>query len=106
VSPTTPPLATTAIAFESAPADTLYVDAMPGNDCANYVVATRSCGSSGGLRSFTTIGKAAALAMAGKHVVVRGGTYAEAIVPQHNGTSASYVIPLLLLLSLLTRVRH
>jgi len=85
-------LATPPSTLESAPADTLYVDATPGTDCANYVVASRSCGSSTGVRSFTTIAKAAALATVGKHVVVRAGTYAEAIVPQHNGTSASYVI--------------
>ena len=62
-----------------------YVDKqISSSSCTTYNVATRSC-SGGTATAYRTLAGAAAVASAGQTVVIRAGTYNEALIPQHSG---------------------
>ena len=65
----------------------LYVDGQIGSaSCATYNPATRSC-SGGTATAYKTMSDAAAVATAGQTVLIRGGTYQQALVPQQSGSA-------------------
>jgi hypothetical protein len=69
-------------------AATRYVDPLIGSaSCTTYNPASRSCGSGTAL-GYRTIAGAAAVAVAGDVVYLRGGTYGEALAPAASGMPA------------------
>jgi parallel beta-helix repeat protein len=65
----------------------VYVDGQIGSaSCATYNAATRSCGG-GTATAYKTLSGAAAAAAAGQMVLIRGGTYTQALVPQRSGVA-------------------
>ena len=63
----------------------LYVDSQIGPaSCTTYDAATRSCGG-GTATAYKTLAGATAAATVGQTVLIRGGTYTQALVPQHSG---------------------
>ena len=70
-------------------AATIFVDAqLPTASCGNYDPATRSCGA-GANPAYKTIGGAAGVASAGTVVLIRGGSYAEQLMPANSGVAGS-----------------
>ena len=67
------------------PENAIFVDNTIPSDCASYNENNRSCGS-GTRQAYSSISEASGIAAAGDTVLVRGGTYAEAIVPSNSGT--------------------
>jgi hypothetical protein len=69
------------------PDTVIYVDKQIGpTSCTTYDVATRSCGS-GTATAYKTLAGAAGAATAGQTVLIRAGTYSQALVPQHSGAA-------------------
>ncbi|ADR35799.1 hypothetical protein Ocepr_0339 [Oceanithermus profundus DSM 14977] len=74
------------------PPPTIYVD--PGIDadaCDDYDPAARRCGS-GEERAYRTLAAAAAAAVAGDVVALRGGTYREALRPANSGRADAPIV--------------
>ena len=69
----------------------LYVDPqITPASCTTYNIAARSC-NGGNDTAYRTLQAAAAVATAGQRVLIRAGTYNEALVPQHNGAPGQYI---------------
>jgi hypothetical protein len=69
-------------------AKTLYVDGqIAATTCSTYASTTRSC-SGGTALAYRTVAGAAAVAVAGDTVFLRGGTYAEGLAPAGGGTAS------------------
>ncbi len=69
------------------PEPVIYVDKQIGpSSCTTYDVATRSCGG-GTATAYKTLSGAAGAATAGQTVLIRAGTYQQALVPQHSGAA-------------------
>src|SRR6185436_11134628 len=71
--------------------ETLYVDAQLGAaSSTNYDPATRKA-AGGSARAFKNLKDAADAASAGQTVILRGGTYAEALAPKNSGAPGKYI---------------
>ncbi|MBW2464453.1 MAG: right-handed parallel beta-helix repeat-containing protein [Deltaproteobacteria bacterium] len=68
----------------------LYADGSLSGDCADYDVATRSCGA-GAQLGFATVGGATSAVAPGDTVWLRGGAYEERIVPSVSGRADAVV---------------
>ncbi|MFC1654926.1 right-handed parallel beta-helix repeat-containing protein [Myxococcota bacterium] len=70
---------------DEGPITGIYVDSQIGpSDCATYDPASRSC-SGGSEQAYKTLAGAAAVAGPGETVLIREGTYSEALIPQISG---------------------
>lgn len=70
---------------------TLYVDPqIPPGPCIKYNPSTRNC-ETGTATAYATIAAASAVATPGTTVLIRGGTYSEALIPQTSGDSGQYI---------------
>jgi parallel beta-helix repeat protein len=70
----------------------VFVDTtIAGDSCDNYEPASRRC-SGGHARAVRSLAAAARAAMPGDIVVLRGGTYAEALVPSASGTPDAPIV--------------
>jgi len=64
----------------------VYVDPQIGIEFTSaYDPATRQSGSGGTSRAYKTLSAAMQAAVAGETVLIRGGTYGEALIPGHSG---------------------
>jgi Putative metal-binding motif/Right handed beta helix region len=72
-------------------AATLYVDNGLAADCADYEVASRTCGS-GSDTAYASLSDGVAAAQAGDEVRLREGTYHEALTPTVSGAPGAEVI--------------
>src|SRR5689334_6073742 len=71
--------------------ETLYVDAqLSGATSTSYDPATRKA-AGGSAKAFKSLKDAAEAATAGQTVLVRGGTYAEALAPKNSGAEGKYI---------------
>jgi len=80
-----------ALGAEDGRTATIHADQTLPADCAGtYNPATRSCGS-GSAVAYRTLAGAASAAQAGDTVLLRGGTYGQALTPPRSGTAAAYI---------------
>lgn len=72
-------------------AGTIYVDLQISSEsCPNYNPSTRVCGG-GTSTAYKTIPGAAAVATAGTTVLIRSGSYPDALIPQNSGVAGQYL---------------
>jgi len=74
-----------------AASSTTYVDPqITQSPCAKYNPSTKNCGT-GADTAYSTIAAASAAATPGTTVLIRGGTYSEALIPQTSGAPGQYI---------------
>ena len=72
-------------------AQTIYVDNRLAADCnGNYSIADRDCSGSDG-DAYGTLAAAAAVAVPGTQVLIRGGVYREQLSPRRSGEPGAYI---------------